>query len=662
VKAAIDYRDPAAIVRAYREHGRSISAVCKALGLSYPYFGERLRWARCRLGLSIADIKGDTPLPAPKVVIEESSIREASPPRAAGAPKAASDDAKTTPKQHACKRADWLQESLYAMITRSRWPVINPECVVIESRVTEKYNKRTETYEEHELALRTYVSDDMRAAPILDCKGRRFFFGRAQNQTPVDQGLWTNLLAYAEWMGADVVIGPDTYETAWWHEANEFSRRYAPEVEDYLCFGRLEIGDDFIFLGDMNVMTTAARPVTDLTAQSKGKWCVVPHSKMQLESVPSLDPDKPARQIMTTGSVTTPKVIPRKAGVKSIFDHIMGFLVVEIDDEGVVHCRQVNAEDDGSFFDLDHRVENGVVTTTSDSVRGIVFGDVHRAKLDRSNEEDVIASFGFDPKSNMWGDESLVTHLHPKDVYFHDLHDAGPDNHHNWDDIGMAVELAARRMHTVEDEIRADGEFLRTFREFHPEPAIKVVESNHDIMLDRWIKEARYRDGFNVLFGLHLEKAQLTWRTQVAKALDARETPPKFSLLEYAIREFQPDLADIEWLYDGDSHVVLDVELGHHGFRGANGARSSTVGYSRMGRKIMTGDPHSPAILGGTYRVGCMGRKHGYNKGPSGWSVTHGILYENGKRALVTIQHGRYCLKGYGRPIYGVGERLKEAA
>jgi hypothetical protein len=86
----------------------------------------------------------------------------------------------------------------------------------------------------------------------------------------------------------------------------------------------MKIGPNFVFCGEMNTLPTASQPISDLLTYSRGRWAVFPHAKRQLKSVPSTDPNVQAHQVMTSGAVTRPKVIPRKAGVKSIFHQIYG--------------------------------------------------------------------------------------------------------------------------------------------------------------------------------------------------------------------------------------------------------------------------------------------------------------------------------------------------
>jgi len=171
-----------------------------------------------------------------------------------------------------------------------------------------------------------------------------------------------------------------------------------------------------------------------------------------------------------------------------------------------------------------------------------------------------------------------------------------------------------------------------------------VVESNHDLGLERYVREGRYRmDPVNVRFGLKLDDAYLSAREAQARALDAGDPVPSFSLLEHAARGMSEDALDgVQWVHDGKSYIVDDVECGNHGFRGANGAKGTISGFARIGRKMSIGDKHSPEIMDGVYCAGTMTLQHGYNKGPSAWAVTHVIQYPNAKRSLITLQNGKW--------------------
>lgn len=246
----------------------------------------------------------------------------------------AAKEEKKTPEEHAHARAVNLASNITALVQGSKYPLVNPECIQVESFMIKRWDNKRFGYIDKESRPRTWLTATPMIAPIADPRGRKFIFSGAQNDTEVHKGFWKNLEAYAAAIGAEIIIGPGTYETQWWSEHNPDSRAYDKVLKDHLCFGQFEIGDRFMFCGQMNIIPTASSPISDLVSNSRGKWAVYPHAKRQLRSVPSTDPDVQASQVMSTGLVTIPKVIPRKAGIKSIFHHVMGAVVVEFDQDG----------------------------------------------------------------------------------------------------------------------------------------------------------------------------------------------------------------------------------------------------------------------------------------------------------------------------------------
>lgn len=537
------------------------------------------------------------------------------------------------PVNHANARANLLRYDIDKMLTSSRYPVTNPSVVAVDPYVTTKYDRLTGKKENVEGTPRTWLTDTLRVEGVEDPRGRVFILTGAQNDAEVDLPFWENLKAYAEFRDADIIVGPGTYETQWWSENNSAVRRYAAEIEEFLCFGQMLIGDNFMFCGEMNMLPTANRPISDLTTYTQGKWGAFPHSKIQLKSVPSTDPSRQAHQVMTTGLVTKPKIIPRKAGIKSIFHHQLAAVLVEFDQDGDLFCRHLVADKDGSFCDLEFFVKDGEVDIVQDQVELVVMGDLHTDKEDPKNFDAMFRA-----------PNSIMRSLNVRRAIAHDIFDNYRRNHHHVHDNAYSYEVAVRGRESVLDEIRGVVNILNELRET---VAVTVVESNHDIALERYIKEGRYRnDGINIRIGLQLEDAYLAWREEVAQCLDANLPARSFSLLEYAVNMAAEkegiDLSDVEWVHDGYSYVVNGVECGNHGFRGANGARGTVSGFAQLGRKMNIGDKHSPEIMDGVYVSGVMNLHQGYNKGPSGWAVTHTLQYNNGKRTLVTFQNGKW--------------------
>jgi hypothetical protein len=159
-----------------------------------------------------------------------------------------------SPRDHAHARADALRDEIYRLVTSSRYPLVNPDSIIVEPTLSRRYSRKCGTQTESESAPKTWLSDTLRVAPVLDCRHRAFIFTSAQNDAPIHQAFWTNLQAYAEHTQAEIVVGPHTYASSWWDENNPISRTYAPELREHLCFGQMAIGDNFVFCGEMNTL------------------------------------------------------------------------------------------------------------------------------------------------------------------------------------------------------------------------------------------------------------------------------------------------------------------------------------------------------------------------------------------------------------------------
>lgn len=547
-----------------------------------------------------------------------------------------------TVADHANNRAKALSTTMTDLFTGTDRPVINPEVLVVKSHITTRYDRHTGAVQEIEGAPRTFITDTLRVGSLTVAQGRRFLFTSAQNDAELDLPFWENLNAYADEIGAEIVVGPLTYETQWWDENNPASRKYDPLLSRYLCFGQFEIGENFVFFGEMNTLPTSSRPISDLAPYSAGKWGVFPHPNLQLISVPSLDPERQAHQIMTTGSVTKPMIIPRKSGIKAIKRHTIGATLVEFGaNHDLPFCRQIVADSDGSFYDLDAYVAGGHVTFGH---RVVVLNapDIHVAKLDPKSSA---AIFGWAPDGSGIPSQCMQNDLQPCYVTLNDLHDQETRNHHHVDDAYKNYEMAFRGRSSVENEIKRNADFLEGIAQ--PNTQYLVVESNHDIALNRYILSGRYRgDELNFKYGLKLELEYLNHVEDVSLALDAYKKPESFSLSEFAIREVcAASLRHVHWIHDGESFEIDGIEVGSHGFRGSNGAKGTVSGYARLGKPMTIGDKHSPQIMDDVYVAGVMQLHHGYNKGPSGWAVSTVLQYANGKRTLVTFHGGDYRAK-----------------
>jgi hypothetical protein len=96
----------------------------------------------------------------------------------------------------------------------------------------------------------------------------------------------------------------------------------------------------------------------------------------------------------------------------------------------------------------------------------------------------------------------------------------------------------------------------------------------------------------------------------------------------------------------GEGSNIKGIQMDLHGDKGPNGARGSIKNLRRVGCRVMIGHSHSPGFNEGAMQVGTSSRLQlEYNHGGvSGWLHTHGVVYANGKRQLITIINGKYRL------------------
>lgn len=473
------------------------------------------------------------------------------------------------------------------------------------------------------------------ALPTESDDVRRFIWTSAQDgdDTKLHTEFWLNLLAYAKEIGAEVAVGPFTYNKAVFSDHEARNGVFHAALQPYLRWDRLDVGP-IAFCAEMNTLPTASDPLSGLEAYTGRKWGVFPHAKIALVTVPTLVGEMP-KQIMTTGCVTLPNYIKKKAGLKAEWNHCIGATVVEIDDEDRVFCRQINATADGSFQDLDAVVRDGVVRR-GNRVEAIGWGDIHKPKLDPIVAE---ASWGIDPDTDtVERGACMIDVLRPRYQFFHDLLDFMRRNSHRIKDHRFRFAMLYRGTDDVEDEVLGTARFLRQAEREFCESVI--VYSNHDDQLGRWLDTADFReDPANARFFL---RCQLARYDAIARGDD------RFNIFQEALSwADERDLAGITFVDDDQSFLTCQasggIENAMHGHRGINGARGSAKGYLKTSVKTNRGHDHSPSIHGGVYTAGLSGTMdQGYNRGLSGWMHTHIVTYPSGKRTLVTMIDGRW--------------------
>lgn len=490
-----------------------------------------------------------------------------------------------------------------------------------------------------------------KAKRVGDRKGvRRFILSSAQDSTVLHEEFLTNLEAYCGWLqqsgSCEILIGGFTYNKSLFEDHSKSGGTWPTRIAPYLVSDRIRIADKIDFCGEMNTLPTAENPLSGFHTYTSDRWGVFPHAKVQLVSVPTMK-HLPSKQIMTTGAVTKPNYVMKKAGIKASFHHVYGAVLVEIDQDGDFFCRHLIADDAGDFYDLDRLVKDGEVTT-GHRVEVLTPGDVHVAQIDPVASRTIFGIWPGEPAyetanpPRVWRSDqetpSILDALNPKHVFLHDASDFRARNHHNILDPHDRFRMHVNGVESVEGELAEVALVLTELSERYTDSHFYVVDSNHDQALLRWLKYTDYRnDPANALFFL---------KCQLAQYEAIQNGGADFSILRHVMQNFYPNwkCADVTFLQEDKTPVVIGgVEHSNHGHRGPNGSRGSVASLMRVASKMTIGHVHSPAILDGLYAAGTTSLMDlGYNAGPSSWAHTLVVQYANGKRALITLRDGKW--------------------
>jgi len=250
-------------------------------------------------------------------------------------------------------------------------------------------------------------------------------------------------------------------------------------------------------------------------------------------------------------------------------------------------------------------------------------GDIHWNKRD------------VDILDAMFSEDGILDSLWPRFQFFHDTLDFQARNHHNIKDPHFLHEMQVMGTDSVKQEFSEAGDFLAN-RAFRSWAQSYVVESNHDMAIDQWLRNpAGQFDPVNA------ETWHLwNWRSYSDRSAK-RPVHPFSDNLTTAYDRAGGKAGALRFLHEDDSLRMCGIEFGLHGHLGPNGARGNPKNLRTVG-KVNSGHTHSAGIIDGVYTAGVFGSLDmGYNKGLSSWSHSFIVTYANGKRAIITIKDGR---------------------
>lgn len=454
----------------------------------------------------------------------------------------------------------------------------------------------------------------------------------AQNSTFVHDDFLKSLKQFSRRYDAKIIIGTFSYNLNGFQKLEKGDGEwFDPKITEYVLDEPAQLAEDLLWCGELNILPTAVNPLSGFHSYTKSSSGIIPHAKLQLQSLPRHPKNNP-KILYTTGCVTKRNYIKKKAGQKASFHHIYGALVVEVEKSGDWFVRQVVwDEKTGGFYDLDTLYKpHGWFT--NQKVTAINWGDIHSEKIDYS------VAMGSFISSNI-SSESLLDFLKPKYQFCHDIIDFRARNHHNIKDPYFRF-----KMHNdgIYDSVKNDiDDVCKILMEMNrPWCEIIVVESNHDLALKRWLKESDYKnDPENAIIFLELQ-------LEMYKAIQGGIED--FSIFECAIKNNLDSFINVKFLKKDETFKICEnfggIECGYHGDIGNNGSRGNANSFIKNGTRHNIGHSHSASIIDGVYQSGHMmdEKKIGYTSGPTSWSHSHIITYENGKRTIVTMRNQKY--------------------
>lgn len=433
----------------------------------------------------------------------------------------------------------------------------------------ETYKEFWQSYEDKPVASGEIISPDKKRKILT---GKKYVFTSAQNNTYVHDKFLKSILHYCEQENAELIIGTFQYNKNGFQNGKSEDTWFDPKIRDYILNESCEIEKDLLWCGELNILPTAVNPLSGLHNYTNKHSAIVPHAKMQLESLPT-PKFEPAKMMYTTGCITQRNYIEMKSGQKASHHHVFGALVVEVDEDGDWFVRQLSAETEtGSFFDLGWYYTPKGKEQEPYCVEAINWGDIHAAKIDP-----IVADIS-------WGNraDSMINSLLPEHVFLHDVFDHKNRNHHNLKDPYFMFKMFVDGTESVKEEVALTTDIISDMVDKCPR--VVVVESNHDLALERWLKEQDYRkDPVNALFFLEM---------QLENYLSMSEGEP-LKTFEKACHLVDDRTKQAIFLTTDESYTICgDIECGQHGHTGNNGARGSIRAFQMQGGRFNTGHTH----------------------------------------------------------------------
>jgi hypothetical protein len=372
-----------------------------------------------------------------------------------------------------------------------------------------------------------------------------------------------------------------------------------------------------VYLSTIKLSAKHIDPITSLgrIGQRNGSF-IYASPKQRMKCYP-VSNEKFPHVLMTTGAITKPSYttenyMSERTAYIAAHDHVMGAIILEIEDDETFHYRQIQADDRGSFIDL--AVQYDSDGNTSYCAPAIALGDWHSGSTDPTAKK-------------AW--EEIIDETGATTIFLHDGFDGRSINHHERKNNVLRAQRAMAGEAVLSDELDMYAKDLDYLAGLVDE--LVIVKSNHDEVLIRYLMDGYYvKDPLNHRLALDL----------AAAAMDGHDP-----LQWYIQKKKLKNWSKIRWLSRDEDYFISQIQMGAHGDKGCNGARGSLRSMENAYGNSVTGHSHTPEILRGAWQVGTSSfLKLSYNVGPSSWFHTSCLVYQNGSRQLINSIEGDWRL------------------
>lgn len=474
-----------------------------------------------------------------------------------------------------------------------------------------------------------YVSDEYLAELNRDIKKhKRFVITTAVSGQQLHDGFVASIRTYCRQNKAKLIVLP-AHDPA--HNLdNDIEWHFSPSIlDDKIVFEDTRLNSN-LHISGIRVTAKQMNPITSLEEISQTDGSFIAASPKQALEYDSVSANKLPHVRMTTGACTLPNYKTSKGNsLRTAFiadhQHTIGAVIVEVQDDNIYFFTQIQAADNGSFCHFGHEYgPRGSYELKGVEAPVLVMGDYHAGEHDEAAVK-------------TWID--VINSLGVQEVVFHDMFNAVSVNPHEEDDIMLRAERTRKGLNVLENELRITSSEIDRILGLKSVKKGVMVKSNHDDMIDRWIRKGKYaKDPVNFEFATELA-AELIKSSKKGVKKDFFKTGLELSQ--------NPKHADkILWLTTENDYIVGGVHLGAHGDKAANGAKGSIKSMKKSYPRGVIGHSHTPGIYKNMFQVGTTSLlRLGYNKGASSWVHCSCLVYRNGQRQLINSINGNWRLK-----------------